>query len=101
MAWRPHEQLIEGELDNSVPGKVTGWLKSVGLKEVVKLDLAGDFHRDIRGTKIRLRNPNPTQDGDRAKYLEGFSPIQTGDVGDMTAGLPPADYVTYPYLEWY
>jgi hypothetical protein len=101
MAWRPHENLVEGELDNTVPGKVTGWLRFVGLKEVVKLDLAGDFHRDIRGTKLRLRNPNPTQDGDRAKYLEGFSPIQTGDVGDMTAGLPPADYVTYPYLEWY
>ena len=102
MAWRPHENLIEGLLDNTVPGKVTGWLKFVGLKEVVKLDLAGDFHRDIRGTKVRLRNPNPTQDGDRAKYLEGFSPIQTGDVGDMTAGLPPSDYVSgYVYLEWY
>jgi hypothetical protein len=101
MAWRPHEQLIEGELDNSVPKKVTGWLRFVGLKELVKLDLAGDFHRDIRGTKVRLRNPNPTQDGDRAKYLEGFSPLQTGEVGDMTAGLPPQDYVAYPYFEWY
>jgi hypothetical protein len=102
MAWRPHENLIEGELDNTVLGKVTGWLKFVGLKEVVKLDLAGDFHRDIRGTKVHLRNPNPTQDGDGAKYLEGFSPIQTGDVGDMTAGLPPADYVSgYVYIEFY
>jgi hypothetical protein len=101
MAWRPHENLIDGELDNSVPGKVTGWLKFVGMKEVVKLDLAGDFHRDIRGTKVRLRNPNPTQDGDRAKYLESFSQVQTGEVGDMTAGLPPQDYVAYPYFEWY
>jgi hypothetical protein len=102
MAWRPHEQLIEGELDNTVPGKVTGWLKFAGMKEVVKLDLAGDFHRDIRGTKVRLRNPNPTQDGDRAKYLEGFSQVQTGEVGDMTAGLPPADYVSgYVYIEFY
>jgi hypothetical protein len=65
------------------------------------LDLAGDFHRDIRGTKVRLRNPNPTQDGDRAKHLEDFSPTQTGNVGDMTAGLPPQDYVAYPYFEWY
>jgi hypothetical protein len=101
MAWRPHEQLIEGVLDNTIPGKVTGWLRFVGMKEVVKLDLAGDFHRDIRGTKVRLHNPNPTQDGDSAKYLEGFSQVQTGEVGDMTAGLPPADYVKYPYLEWY
>ncbi|HUU82140.1 MAG TPA: DUF2958 domain-containing protein, partial [Phycisphaerae bacterium] len=39
--------------------------------------------------------------GDRAKYLEGFSLTQTGEVGDMTAGLPPQDYVNYPYFEWY
>jgi hypothetical protein len=101
MAWRPHENLISGELDNTVLGKVTGWLRFVGMKEVVKLDLAGDFHRDIRGTKVRLRNPNPTQDGDRAKYLDGFLPTQIGNVGDMTAGLPPQDYVAYPYFEWY
>jgi hypothetical protein len=101
MAWRPHENLISGELDNSVLGKVTGWLRFVGMKEVVKLDLAGDFHRDIRGAKVRLRNSNPTQNGDRAKYLESFSPTQTGNVGDMTAGLPPQDYVAYPYFEWY
>jgi len=102
MAWRPHENLIGGELNNSVPGKVTGWLMFVGMDKPVKLDLVGDFHRDIRGTKVRIRNPNPTQDGDRVKYLEGFSTIQTGDVGDMTAGLPPADYVSgYVYLEWY
>ena len=54
MAWRPHEILIEGELDNTVPGKVTGWIRFVGMNEVVKLDLLGDFHRDIRGTKVRL-----------------------------------------------
>ena len=101
MAWRPHENLVEGELDNTVPGKVRGWLRFVGMKKTVKLNLAGDFHRDIRGTKVRLHSPNPTQDGDRAKYLEGFSLTQTGEVGDMTAGLPPQDYVAYPYFEWY
>jgi len=101
MAWRPHENLIGAELNNTVPGRVTGWLVFVGIDKPVKLDLVGDFHRDIRGTKVRLRNPHPTQDADRAKYLEGFSPIQTGEVGDMTAGLPPQDYVAYPYFEWY
>jgi hypothetical protein len=67
----------------------------------VKLDLAGDFHRDIRGTKVRLRNPNPAERDGSEKYLEGFSAVQTGEVGDMTAGLPPQDYVAYPYFEWY
>ena len=101
MAWRPHEQLIGGELNNTVPGRVTGWLVFVGMDKPVKLDLVGDFHRDIRGTKVRIRNPNPTRDSDKVKYLEGFSPIQTGEVGDMTAGLPPQDYVGYPYFEIY
>ena len=101
MAWRPHEQLIGGELNNSVPGKVTGWLVFVGMDRPVKLDLAGDFHRDIRGTKVRLRNPNPAERDGSEKYLEGFSAMQVGDVGDMTAGLPPQDYVSYPYFEFY
>ncbi len=27
MAWRPTEYLLEGELDNTTPGKVTGWMQ--------------------------------------------------------------------------
>jgi hypothetical protein len=101
MAWRPHEQLVEGELDNTVPGKVTGWIQFVGMKEMVKLDLVGDFHRDIRGTKVRLSGC-ARDDEEARQFLESFSPIQTGEVGDMTAGLPPSDYVSgYVYLEWY
>ena len=30
-----------------------------------------------------------------------ISPQQTGDVGDITAGREPRDYVDYPYIEWY
>ena len=100
MAWRPHENLVEGELDNTVPGKVTGWIRFVGMNEVVKLDLIGDFHRDIRGAKIHLSGC-ARDDEETRQCLEGFSPVQTGEVGDMTAGLPPQDYVAYPYFEWY
>ena len=57
MAWRPTDNLIEGELDNTVPGEVTGWLLFLGMKEAAKLDLVGGFHRDIRGAKICLTNP--------------------------------------------
>ena len=59
MAWRPYQNLIEGELDNTVPGKVTGWIHFLGMDEPVKLELEGDFHRDIRGAKIRFHNSNP------------------------------------------
>lgn len=102
MAWRPNEQFIEGELDNSVLGKVTGWLQFAGLQEKVILDLEGNFHRDIRGAKVRLRGEGENADAAAAeKYLEGFFLMQKGKVGDMTAGREPRDYVDYPYWEWY
>jgi len=109
MAWRPNENLIEGELDNTVPGKVTGWMRFLGMDEPVRFQLEGDFHRDIRGGKIRLRNSGPldrSQSGpvpeaESRSYMKGFSPVQTGKAGDITAGLPPQDYSSYPYIEWY
>ena len=109
MAWRPYENLIEGELDNTTAGRVTGWIRFVGMDELVKLDLEGDFHRDIRGTKIRLSNPSPSDRNQNGvlgevrpgSYMKGFSPIQTGQAGDITAGLPPHDYGLGPYVEFY
>lgn len=44
MAWRPTTLLIEGMLDNTTPGKVTGWMKFAGMKEKVTFDLEGNFH---------------------------------------------------------
>lgn len=99
MAWRPTEQLIAGELDNTVPGKVTGWLIFSGLEERVTLDLEGDFHRDIRRTKIRIRGEGQ-RDG-ATERMDGFAVEQKGQAGDITTGLPPSDYGEYPYIEWY
>jgi len=101
MAWRPTAYLIEGELDNTTPGKVTGWMRFAGIKEKVTFDLKGDFHRDIRGTKIRFRGDAELGIAGTISYMEGLALHQTGKVGDITAGLPPQDYVDYPYLEWY
>lgn len=102
MAWRPSEQLVEGELDNTVLGKVTGWMKFTGLNETVVFDLEGDFHRDIRGAKVRLIGDGESVNTDEAKkHMEGFSTVQKGKAGDMTAGREPVDYVEYGYFEWY
>lgn len=100
MAWRPTQYLIEGELDNTNPDKVTGWMRFAGLNNKVTFNLAGNFHRDIRGAKIRFTNEGQ-DDGHAEQYMRDFSLVQTGDVGDMTAGDPPRDYVGYPYLEFY
>jgi len=102
MAWRPQERFIEGELDNTQPGRVTGWMRFVGMNETVRFDLHGNFHRDIRGTKLRMRTTNPSTDIDEGRaFFERFDTRQTGNAGDITAGGPPVDYVSRPYVEWY
>ena len=101
MAWRPTRYLIEGELDNTVLGKVTGWMEFAGLDGKITFDLAGNFHRDIRGAKIHFIGPGRRDDGAAAKYMDGMVARQTGKAGDITAGLPPHDYGMTPYIEWY
>ena len=101
MAWRPTEYLIEGELDNRDPGKVTGWMKFTGMKGKVTFNLEGNFHRDIRGARISVKGNATGTEHEAETYMKGFDQHQTGKVGDMTAGLPPQDYVDYPYFEWY
>jgi len=101
MAWRPSRFLIEGELDNTQPGRVTGWMRFAGLSPRVTFDLKGDFHRDIRGAQIRLTGQGRDDDPEAAGYMAGFSEQQTGPVGDITAGREPRDYTAYPYIEWY
>ena len=105
MAWRPYENLIEGKLDNSRPGQVTGSLRFLGLEEPVRLELKGDFLPDIKGKVIILKNAAPADRNSALNrsgtYMKDFSAVQKGEVGDITAGLPPYPYVKYPYIEWY
>ena len=103
MAWRITEYLIEGELDNTHLGKVSGWMRLAGMEEKVIFDLTGDFHRDIRGAKIHFTGgaSEAAPPAHAESCLDGLSPQQTGKVGDITAGLPPQDYGDAPYIEWY
>jgi len=103
MAWRPTHCLIEGELDNTHLGKVTGWMRFAGMNDKVTFCLEGDFHRDIRGAKIRFTGDAAETEppADAKQYMEGFALHHTGKVGDITAGLPPHDYGQAPYVEIY
>jgi hypothetical protein len=103
MAWRPNVYFIEGELDNTLLGKITGWMQFAGMTEKVLFDLEGDFHRDIRGAKIHLQGDASETDppNNAQNYFDSFASRQTGKAGDITAGLTPRDYVDYPYIEWY
>jgi len=103
MAWRPTKYLQEGELDNTCPNKITGWMKFAGMREKVTFDLRGNFHRDIRGANIRFTGDayEDSADIDSDNYFEGFAQHHTGRAGDITAGLAPHDYGATPYVEIY
>jgi hypothetical protein len=108
---------MDGELNNQAPGSVRGWIRfhrSGKTPLRVALDLAGDFHEDIRGKAIRLSNPHPAERNEslmrKGSYMDGFSPVQRGQAGDITAGVPVGVkddgdpsfvYAPYPYIEWY
>jgi hypothetical protein len=83
MAWRIDEQLVRGEIDNRVRGRVTGRLWFLGRAEPVILDLRGDAWRDVAGHFIRFTNPGPKPGASDA--LAGFATVQRGVVGDITA----------------
>jgi len=100
MTWRPTKFLLEGELDNSKPGRVTGWLRFAGLEGTVTVNLKGDFDRDIRGARIVLRGRYSGKPLEAEDEMEGFAQCQTGVVGNITAGLVPQAYAPYPYIEW-
>jgi hypothetical protein len=71
--WLEYGNLIDGELDNSVPGKVTGWICFFRHSKEplqVSLDLSGDFHDDVRGKVIRLSNSKPS-DREEDSDMEG------------------------------
>ncbi|NJK92999.1 MAG: hypothetical protein HC904_14970 [Blastochloris sp.] len=59
MAWRIEEQVVNGEIDNTVRGRVTGRIWLVGQLEPLILDLEGNPWRDLAGTRLRFSNPKP------------------------------------------
>ena len=71
---------MRGEIDNTVEGKTTGWLWLLGREQPVELDLTGDCWRDLAGTRLHFRNPEPKPQAN----IDLSSP-QRGVVGDMTA----------------
>jgi hypothetical protein len=101
MALRITKFLLAGELDNTASGQVKGWITLLGVKGKVVIDLKGNFHRDIRGAKIKISNEPWADERFARDYLRYFGKHQTGKAGDITAGLPPHDFTPFPHIEWY
>lgn len=101
MAWRPSRYLIEGELDNTTLGTVTGWMQFTGMLFRVTVELEGDFHADIRGTKIHLTGSSRSDIDAAATFMDPFDLYQLGKVLNITAGRPPHDPSHAPHIEWF
>jgi hypothetical protein len=79
--------LVEGEIDNTTPGRISGTLRFVGRAGEVTLDLAGDMAGELRGKRIRLDNPMPNERNatlrQRGSYMRGFRGRQRGKVDSI------------------
>mgnify|MGYP003670049103 CR=1 FL=1 len=74
--------VLGGYLSNEVPGLVTGMLHLTGMRQPLRVELEGNFLRDIAGCRVDFHNPLP--EGDLQK-VESMRALQSGHAGVMTA----------------
>lgn len=73
--------VLSGYLSNEVPGLVTGLLHLAGQSKALRIELEGNFLRDIAGCRVDFHNPCPESD---AGLLDALHLVQTGHTGMMT-----------------
>ncbi len=119
MAFRIHDSVVRGEIDNRVKGIVRGQIWVAGRAEPVRLELQGNAHPDLAGCLLTFTNPlelipHP--------HLASLHPQQRGSIGDLTASRkvrvfdvpveealamirrqekPPEHMANSLYLEWF
>ena len=119
MAWRIHESVIRGEIDNRLKGHVRGKLWLDGLAGPVKLDLEGNACPDLAGCLLKFKNPAKTFP---MRKKPKFNPLQCGKIGNLSASQkvrvftipdeeafammdrgekPPTRTANALYLEWF
>jgi hypothetical protein len=129
MAWRIHDKVLKGEIDNRERGRVRGRIWLLGRDEPVTLELLGNCCRDLAGCLVTFTNPTPTAAGEpspptprRDKMSSELAIQQTGVAGDITAsrkvrvfdvpleealrvtregGTPPEHMANSLYIEWF
>jgi hypothetical protein len=82
MAWRIHDSVIRGEIDNRRKGRIRGTLWLAGLATPLTLELTGNACADLAGCLLTFTNRHPAiplrQDATLAT-------VQRGRIGDLTA----------------
>src|SRR5436309_14430794 len=119
MAFRIHDSVVRGEIDNRVKGIVRGKIWVEGRAEPVVLELKGNAWPDLAGCLLTFKNP---QKRVPHPHLDSLHPIQSGSIGDLTASRkvrvfdvpleealemirrkekPPEHMANSLYLEWF
>ena len=82
MAFRIHDSVVRGEIDNRVKGVVRGKIWVEGRVEPVVLELRGNAWPDLAGCLLTFTNPLK-----RIPHhgLDSLNPVQRGTIGDLTA----------------
>ena len=103
MAWRIHEHILRGEIDNRTRGRVTGRLWLPGVEAPLVLDLRGDCAPDLAGCLLTFENPKPEPAQD-----DPPSEMQHGWVGDITASqklkvpdVPIEEFIRMKNAPWH
>jgi len=82
MAFRIHDSVVHGEIDNRVKGIVRGKIWVEGRAAPVVLELKGNAWPDLAGCLLTFTNPHK-----RIPHhgLDSLNPMQQGMIGDLTA----------------
>ena len=119
MAFRIHDSVVRGEIDNRAKGIVRGKIWVEGRGEPVVLELEGNAWPDLAGCLLTFTNPQKRVPD---PHLDSLHPIQRGSIGDLTASRkvrvfdlpleeamamikrkekPPEHMANCLYLEWF
>jgi len=117
MAWRLHEHILRGTIDNRTRGRVNGEIWLAGVDQPLVLELTGDGAPDLAGCELKFENPDPIP-----MTTKPPAPQQRGPAGDITAArkvrvfdipieealamsrrgeTPPEHMANAVYLEWF
>jgi hypothetical protein len=83
MVWRIDENVVRGEIDNRIRGRVDGKIWLADRNDPLVLQLTGNCHKDLAGCRITFSNPAAKLDAQLT-----LSSGQSGAVGDITAAPP-------------
>jgi hypothetical protein len=119
MAFRIHDCVVRGEIDNRIKGIVRGKFWVEGRVEPVVLELEGNAWPDLAGCLLTFTNPRQRT---QHPHLDSLHPLQRGRIGDLTASRkvrvfdvplelalemlhrkekPPEHMANSLYLEWF